>query len=316
MPWSPGTTWSWGRCEQPSVNPPAGPAPPRAGSRDRSAQRHRHPAVGRHAPGDGRGRGGRRRVRRGSHGQPPAGAGGGAAGQGGGAVRPLGQHGQPDRADGPLPAAATRWSWARARTTTFTKRARAAPWPACSSRWWGAGGCSPAADVEAAFKPESNHSFAATRLVCVENTHNRGGGAVWPRAQQAEVVAVAAPAGAGAAPRRRAPAERGRRAGHAARPSWPRPSTPPACVSPRGWARRWDRCWRAAAKRSTAPTGCARCWAGACARPACWRRRRCTPWTTTSNAWSRITATPGCWPNGWRRSRAWQWIWRACRPTS
>ena len=56
--------------------------------------------------------------------------------------------------------------------------------------------CTPAADVEAAFKPESNHSFAATRLVCVENTHNRGGGAVWPRAQQAEVVA-AAPAGWG-----------------------------------------------------------------------------------------------------------------------
>jgi threonine aldolase len=48
-----------------------------------------------------------------------------------------------------------------------------------------------AADVEAAFKPESNHSFAPSRLVCIENTHNRGGGAVWPRARQAEVVAAA-----------------------------------------------------------------------------------------------------------------------------
>jgi len=55
----------------------------------------------------------------------------------------------------------------------------------------GRGGLYTGADVEAAFKPESNHSFAATRLVCVENTHNRGGGAVWPRAQQADVVAVA-----------------------------------------------------------------------------------------------------------------------------
>jgi threonine aldolase len=47
------------------------------------------------------------------------------------------------------------------------------------------------ADVEAAYKPESNHSLAPTRLVCVENTHNRGGGRIWPRADLDAVAAFA-----------------------------------------------------------------------------------------------------------------------------
>jgi threonine aldolase len=36
-----------------------------------------------------------------------------------------------------------------------------------------------ASDVEAALRPPDQH-FAPAKLVCVENTHNRGGGAVWP----------------------------------------------------------------------------------------------------------------------------------------
>ena len=55
----------------------------------------------------------------------------------------------------------------------------------------GAGGLFTGADVAAAFKPESNHSLAPTRLVCVENTHNRGGGTVWPLEQLAEVALAA-----------------------------------------------------------------------------------------------------------------------------
>ncbi|MEK6607664.1 MAG: low-specificity L-threonine aldolase [Myxococcota bacterium] len=51
----------------------------------------------------------------------------------------------------------------------------------------GLGGLFRAADVEAGFKPD-NHHFAPTRLVCVENTHNRGGGRVWP---QEDVLRVA-----------------------------------------------------------------------------------------------------------------------------
>jgi threonine aldolase len=47
-----------------------------------------------------------------------------------------------------------------------------------------------AADVEGALRPSDPH-FARTRLVCVENTHNRGGGKIWSLAQIAEVTAAA-----------------------------------------------------------------------------------------------------------------------------
>jgi len=47
-----------------------------------------------------------------------------------------------------------------------------------------------AADVRAALRPRNLH-FPPTKLVCVENTHNRGGGAVWPLAQTAEVADAA-----------------------------------------------------------------------------------------------------------------------------
>jgi len=46
------------------------------------------------------------------------------------------------------------------------------------------------ADLEAALRPADVH-FARTRLVCVENTHNRGGGKIWPLEQVREVAAVA-----------------------------------------------------------------------------------------------------------------------------
>jgi threonine aldolase len=52
----------------------------------------------------------------------------------------------------------------------------------------GRGGLFTAAEAEAHYRPGSNHTYSPTRLVCVENTHNRGGGAVWrPR----DVAAVA-----------------------------------------------------------------------------------------------------------------------------
>jgi threonine aldolase len=43
------------------------------------------------------------------------------------------------------------------------------------------------ADVEAALRPVDPH-FARTRLVCVENTHNRGGGKIWSISQIREVA--------------------------------------------------------------------------------------------------------------------------------
>ena len=46
------------------------------------------------------------------------------------------------------------------------------------------------ADVEAALRPTDQH-FPRTRLVCLENTHNRGGGKIWSVKQVQEVAATA-----------------------------------------------------------------------------------------------------------------------------
>ena len=51
-----------------------------------------------------------------------------------------------------------------------------------------------AADVKAALRPQNVH-FPRTKLVCVENTHNRGGGSIWPIDRVAEVSAAAREAG-------------------------------------------------------------------------------------------------------------------------
>ena len=45
-------------------------------------------------------------------------------------------------------------------------------------------------DVRAILRPKNEH-FPRTKLVCVENTHNRGGGTVWPIERIAEVAGVA-----------------------------------------------------------------------------------------------------------------------------
>jgi len=49
-------------------------------------------------------------------------------------------------------------------------------------------------DVRAALRPKNVH-FPRTKLVCVENTHNRGGGTVWPIETVADVAAAARDAG-------------------------------------------------------------------------------------------------------------------------
>ncbi len=43
----------------------------------------------------------------------------------------------------------------------------------------GTGGTFTVDEARAAFKVD-NHNYAPTRLVCIENTHNRGGGILWP----------------------------------------------------------------------------------------------------------------------------------------
>ena len=47
------------------------------------------------------------------------------------------------------------------------------------------------AEVEAAWKTAANPHNAPTRLVCVENTHNRSGGQIWTQAAVDEVAAAA-----------------------------------------------------------------------------------------------------------------------------
>jgi threonine aldolase len=54
----------------------------------------------------------------------------------------------------------------------------------------GSGGLFDGADVRGAVTPSDSH-YARTRLVCLENTHNRGGGRVFPLAQQKDVVTAA-----------------------------------------------------------------------------------------------------------------------------
>ena len=58
----------------------------------------------------------------------------------------------------------------------------------------GARGIFTAQDVRDHLRPGNLH-FPPTRLVCVENTHNRGGGSIWPIGQIAAVEAVAREAG-------------------------------------------------------------------------------------------------------------------------
>jgi threonine aldolase len=54
----------------------------------------------------------------------------------------------------------------------------------------GKGGLYTAAQARASFKVD-NHHFAPTRLVCLENTHNRGGGRIWPEHDVKEVLSFA-----------------------------------------------------------------------------------------------------------------------------
>ncbi len=54
----------------------------------------------------------------------------------------------------------------------------------------GSRGIFTSADLESVLRPPDVH-FAPTRLVCVENTHNRGGGKVWSIAQTADVAQTA-----------------------------------------------------------------------------------------------------------------------------
>jgi len=55
----------------------------------------------------------------------------------------------------------------------------------------GRGGLFTAADVRAAYKPPGHIVFPPTTLVAIENTHNRGGGVVYPQAEAVSICETA-----------------------------------------------------------------------------------------------------------------------------
>ena len=61
----------------------------------------------------------------------------------------------------------------------------------------GRGGLFTAADAQAAFKGADNPHNAPTRLIVIENTHNRGGGVVWTQTQVLDIAAFARSRGLG-----------------------------------------------------------------------------------------------------------------------
>ena len=176
---------------------------------NRPAQRHRNAADAGDAPGHVRGRSRRRRLPRGPHRQPAGGAGRRAAGQGGRAVRPRGHDGQPgapSRSPGAGEEVIVRGREPRLPVTRSAGSPRS---PAAAARLSGAA----AAWIPPRWRRRSGPTTCTSRrtgLVCVENTHNRSGGCVYPR--------------------RMRPRGRGRAHGTASPCTWTAPasSTPPS----------------------------------------------------------------------------------------
>jgi hypothetical protein len=141
----------------------------------------------------------------------------------------------------------------------------------------GTGGVFDAASFEAAYKPPGHVVFPPTTLVAIENTHNRGGGVVFP---QEDIWT-----GRGCSTHRW-------RAGGASR-NWPHRSTSFRWRCPRGSAVRWGVSSREAARRWRAGCGRGGCWAGRCGNPGCWRRRGCSRSIGGSTGWRRIMPMRG-----------------------
>ena len=107
------------------------------------------------------------------------------------------------------------------------------------------------AQIQAAFRGHDDH-LPRSRLVILENTHNRGGGTVWKPEVFAAVVATARAAGLWSTST--APGSSTPRSRPASRPAAGRvlPTRPP-CASARGSARRSARCSPGARRSSPRP---------------------------------------------------------------
>ena len=176
--------------------------------------RHRHHAHARDAAGDGRRRGGRRRVRRGPDRPPARVAGRRAARQGGRALRAVGHDGQPARAAAARARPAPRCCAASGPTCTATST-RASAGNARRAAAAAARRRRPAAspDGRASTRAAQRRTTCPrSRALFIENTHMPACGRPWRVAELDAVVAVARAHGARGALRRRAHLERGDRA--------------------------------------------------------------------------------------------------------
>ena len=163
----------------------------------------------------------------------------------------------------------------------------------------GQGGLFTAADLRAAYKPPGHIVFPPTTLVAVENTHNRGGGVVFPQQDAVAVCAAARELGM-ASYLDGARLFNAAAASGAASPNWPHPSISFRSRCRRASAARSAASSPAAGGRLPAPIARGACSAARCASPASSPPPGCGRSTTISTGSPRTTPTPGCWRNGWR----------------
>ena len=153
------------------------------------------------------------------------------------------------------------------------------------------------ADIEAALRPADPH-FAPTRLVCLENTHNRGGGKIWSLEQTAAGGRHGQKAWAATAPRWRPAVECSRGFRHpGARLRRALRYHQRLLFQGTGSAGRL-RSGRVKGRSSRAPGGSERCSVVACDKSASSPPGRCSRCATSMTDWPRITRTPKPWLPG------------------
>ena len=178
----------------------------------------------------------------------------------------------------------------------------------------GQGGTFTEEDFRTAYKPPGHFVLPPTTLVTIENTHNRGGGVVFPQEDIAAICAAARALGVGAyldgarlfnaaVAAGRTLAEFGGSFLRGFRRAVEGAGLSGGASSP---VRR---------QRCAAPSARGGCSAARCANPAFWRRPVSLRWTRASRILPRTTRTPRAIAElvAKRRRRS---IWRPCRRTS
>ena len=152
-------------------------------------------------------------------------------------------------------------------------------------------------DVEAALRPADQH-FPRTRLVCLENTHNRGGGKIWPLERIREVSATARKHGLqlhldGARLWNASVAT-----GIPERDYAAHFDTVSVCYS-KGWERRSVPPWWGRRYSSNGSGGSGRCSAAGCGRRESLPPVRCLPSKSTAPGWPMTMPMRKLWLPGW-----------------